>query len=77
MANVAYRPQVAFSETDSTEKDVQQAVADHERFRFANLTITNATNAQNFAAGKYLALVNNKGVTIGYIPVHTNTANVW
>lgn len=68
MANVPYRPKVVFSETDSTEKDVQAAVADHERFRFAAVVVTNATNALNFSAAQYIAVVDNKGTTVAYIP---------
>lgn len=66
---LASRPQIKYSLTDNTEQQVKQAVADHDKFVFATITITNAANASNFAADKYIALVDNKGTTLGYVPV--------
>ena len=71
---LAYRPPIKFGLSSRLEKDVGAAVADHERFRFASVTVTNATNARNFSADKYLAIIDNAGTAVGYLPVK---AAVW
>ncbi len=71
MATLPSRPQISYDQTAQSEANVAQAVADHDKFVFATITITDASNAQNFAADRYIALVDNKGVTLGHIPVKT------
>lgn len=70
MATLPSRPQIKYDQTAQSEAKVAQAVADHDKFVFATVPVSNATNASNGVEfDQRITLVDNKGTVLGYIPV--------